>query len=103
MRRRLLYLVPVVIFGVIAGNFLWGALSALAIGLLLWPLLRRPAETVPRQTYDLGVYRDQLAEVAREAAEGRLGTEQAAAARAEIERRLLAAADAPGDPANPRL
>ncbi len=27
MRRRLLYLVPVVIFGVIAGNFLWGLIS----------------------------------------------------------------------------
>ncbi len=36
-----------------------GALSALAIGLLLWPLLRRPAETAPHQAYDLGVYRDQ--------------------------------------------
>ena len=79
-----------------------GALSALAIGLLLWPLLRRPAEVAPRQAYDLGVYRDQLAEIAREAAEGRLGAEQAAAARAEIERRLLAVADAPSDPAQPR-
>ncbi len=27
MRRRLLYLVPAVIFGVIAGNFLWGLMS----------------------------------------------------------------------------
>ena len=27
MRRRLLYLVPVVIFGVIAGNLLWGLIS----------------------------------------------------------------------------
>ncbi len=83
-----------------------GALSALAIGLLLWPLLRRPAEAAPRQAYDLGVYRDQLAEVAREAAEGSLGAEQAAAARAEIERRLLAAAetgaDAPSGPESPR-
>ena len=83
-----------------------GALSALAIGLLLWPLLRRPAETAPRQAYDLGVYRDQLAEVAREAAEGSLGAEPAAAARAEIERRLLATAetraDAPSGPEGPR-
>ncbi len=87
-----------------------GALSALAIGLLLWPLLRRPAEVAPRQAYDRGVYRDQLAEIAREAAEGSLGAEPAAAARAEIERRLLAtagtgaetAADAPSGPAEPR-
>ena len=83
-----------------------GALSALAFGLLLWPLLRRPAETAPRQAYDLGVYRDQLAAVAREAAEGSLGAEPAAAARAEIERRLLATAetgaDAPSGPEGPR-
>ena len=83
-----------------------GALSALAIGLLLWPLLRRPAETAPRRAYDLGVYRDQLAEVAREAAEGSLGAEPAAAARVEIERRLLATAetgaDAPSGPEGPR-
>ncbi len=87
-----------------------GALSALAIGLLLWPLLRRPAETAPRQAYDRGVYRDQLAEIAREAAEGSLGAEPAAAARAEIERRLLAtagtgaetAADGSSGPVRPR-
>jgi cytochrome c-type biogenesis protein CcmH len=70
-----------------------GGLSALAIALLLWPLLRRPAAAAPRQAYDLNVYRDQLAEVEREAAEGNLGVEQAAAARAEIEHRLLAAAE----------
>lgn len=86
-----------------------GALSALALVLLLWPLLRRPAGAAPRQAYDLNVYRDQLAEVEREAAEGNLGAEQAAAARAEIEHRLLATAEvgaetavpAPGDPENP--
>jgi len=82
-----------------------GGLSALAIALLLWPLLRRPAAAAPRQAYDLNVYRDQLAEVEREAAEGNLGAEQAAAARAEIEHRLLATAetvvpvpDGPGKP-----
>lgn len=76
------------------------ALSALAVVVLLWPLLRRRTEVAPRQAYDLGVYRDQLAEVAREAAEGTLGPEQAAAARAEIERRLLAAAET-GDDGTP--
>ena len=83
-----------------------GALSALAIGLLLWPLLRRPGEVAPRQAYDLNVYRDQLAEIAREAAEGSLGAEQATAARAEIERLMLATAEtgasAPNGPAEPR-
>jgi cytochrome c-type biogenesis protein CcmH len=70
--------------------------------LLVWPLLRRPAAAAPRQAYDLDVYRDQLAEIAREAAEGNLGADQAAAARAEIERRLLSAADAPSGPGKPR-
>ena len=70
-----------------------GGLSALAIALLLWPLLRRPAGAAPRQVYDRNVYRDQLAEVEREAAEGNLGAEQADAARAEIEHRLLATAE----------
>ncbi len=91
-----------------------GALSAFAVGLLLWPLLRRPAAIAPRQAYDLNVYQDQLAEIAREAAEGRIDAEQAAAARAEIERRLLATAESgaetgaesgakePGGPAEPR-
>ncbi len=82
-----------------------GGLSALAIALLLWPLLRRPAAAAPRQAYDLNVYRDQLAEVEREAAEGNLGAEQAAAARAEIEHRLLATAEtavpAPDGPGKP--
>ncbi len=80
-----------------------GALTALAIGLLLWPLLRRPAAVAPRQAYDLRVYQDQLAEIAREAAEGSLDAEQAVAARAEIDRRLLATAEAPGGSAEPRV
>ena len=75
-----------------------GVLSALAIGLLLWPLLRRPTEAAPRQAYDRNVYRDQLADIAREAT------------RAEIERRLLATveagaetgAEAPSGPESPR-
>ena len=71
-----------------------GALTALAIALLLLPLLRRPGESAPRAAYDLSVYRDQLAEIEREAARGELGAEQAAAARSEVERRLLTAADA---------
>ena len=78
-----------------------GALSALAIGMLLWPLLRRPADAAPRQAYDINVYRDQLAELDREAAEGSIGAEQAAAARAEIERRLLASAEPGAEPGSP--
>ncbi len=77
------------IFWVIAGG-----LCALAVGLLVLPLLRRPGESAPSAAYGREVYRDQLAEIAREAERGELGTAQAEAARAEIERRLLAAAEA---------
>ncbi len=77
------------IFWVIAGG-----LCALAVGLLVLPLLRRPGESAPSAAYGLDVYRDQLAEIAREAERGELGAAQAEAARAEIERRLLAAAEA---------
>ncbi len=76
------------IFWVIAGG-----LCALAVGLLVLPLLRRPGESAPRAAYDLTVYKDQLAEIAREAERGEIGTAQAEAARTEIERRLLAAAE----------
>lgn len=77
------------IFWVIAGG-----LCALAVGLLVLPLLRRPGASAPRAAYGLNVYKDQLAEIAREAERGELGTAQAEAARAEIERRLLGAAEA---------
>ena len=43
-----------------------GGLCALAVGLLVLPLLRRPGESAPRAAYDLNVYKDQLAEIARE-------------------------------------
>jgi len=70
-----------------------GLLTALAVGLLLLPLLRRAGTTLPRQAYDLTVYRDQLAEVERDVERGVLTPDQAAAARTEIERRLLGAAE----------
>ncbi len=70
------------------------ALSALAVGPLLLPLLRGPRGNRPRAAQGLDVYRDQLAEIERELERGELGAEQAGAARGEIERRLLAAAEA---------
>ena len=60
---------------------------------LLWPLLRRDARpAATTQSYDIAVYRDQLAELEREAGRGLIGSAETAAARLEIERRLLAAA-----------
>jgi len=76
-----------------------GALTALVVAGLLVPLLRRPHVGADRGAYDLAIYRDQLAEIDRDLARGEIGAEQAATARTEVERRLLAIA--PGDPSAP--
>jgi cytochrome c-type biogenesis protein CcmH len=74
------------IFWVLAAGF-----AVLAVSLLLPPLLRRQEAIAPRADYDLTVYRDQLAEIDRDLDRGVLNPDQAETARAEIERRLLAA------------
>ncbi len=70
------------------------ALAAAATALVLRPLLRRHDDTASSADYDLQVYKDQLAEVARELERGQLSPGEARAAQAEIERRLLRAAEA---------
>ncbi len=70
-------------------------ITALAIAALLLPLLRRRVVAPRRLDHDLAIYRDQLAEVERERAAGLLTAQEATAARSEIERRILTAADAP--------
>lgn len=83
-----------------AGWLFWlaaGLLTALAVLALLRPLLKpRPATPVERTPYDIAVYRDQLAEIERDLARGVITAEAAAAARLEIERRILAAAEPAG-------
>ena len=69
-------------------------LTALVVGFLVLPLLRPRRPATPRGEYDLAIYRDQLAEVERDAERGLLGGEQAASARTEIQRRILAVAAA---------
>jgi cytochrome c-type biogenesis protein CcmH len=74
---------------------LWVALAmmtAAAMAAVAWPLLRK-APTL-RSGSDLAVYRDQLDEVRRDQAAGRIGDREAEAAEVEVSRRLLAAADA---------
>jgi len=71
-----------------------GAMTVIVIAALLAPLLRRPPAAAARGDYDLAVYRDQLAEVERDLTRGVLTEDQAAAARLEIERRMLNAAEA---------
>ncbi len=71
--------------------FVFALMTAAAIFAVLWPLGRRSAA---EGGSDLEVYRDQLEEIARDRAEGRIGAAEADAARIEVSRRLIAAADA---------
>ncbi|MCD2177502.1 c-type cytochrome biogenesis protein CcmI [Rhizobium sp. C1] len=68
-------------------------LTALLAVALLAPLLRRPATAGGEHSHDVEVYRDQMAEVDRDAAAGLISSEEADYARAEIGRRLLSSAD----------
>lgn len=75
---------------------LWIAV-ALLLGLtllvLVGTLLRARPAAPSRRDYDMAIYRDQLGEVERDVERGVLAADQAEAARLEIKRRMLAAAD----------
>jgi len=74
---------------------LWFALALMtgaAMAAIAWPLTRKA--TTMRSGSDLAVYRDQLDEIKRDHAAGRIGDSEAEAAQVEVSRRLLAAADA---------
>jgi cytochrome c-type biogenesis protein CcmH len=68
-----------------------GLMTLAAVGHVVAPLLRRTGRAASRRDYDLRVYRAQLSELAREQERGLLGEREAAAARLEVERRMLAA------------
>jgi len=74
-------------------EFLLALLTTATVAALLVPLLRRQLTGRDRLASDVAVYRDQLAEVERERGQGALSPAEADAARTEIERRLLAAAE----------
>jgi cytochrome c-type biogenesis protein CcmH len=70
-------------------------LTGVTLGLLLLPLIRKPRSAADaRAEFDLRVYRDQLAEVDRDAQRGLLRGDEAAAARVEVQRRMLSTAAA---------
>lgn len=69
-------------------------LTAAVAAVLMYPLMRKTEVTDSRRDGEVAVYRDQLAELERERQAGLIGDTQAEYARAEIGRRLLAAADA---------
>ena len=72
--------------------FLFALMTAAAIFAVLWPLGRGARER--RAGGDIAVYRDQIDEIARDRASGLIGEAEAEAARVEVSRRLIAAADA---------
>jgi cytochrome c-type biogenesis protein CcmH len=72
--------------------FLFAAMTALAVFAVLWPLSRSRGPAASGS--DVAVYRDQLQEVERDRAAGLIPDDEAQAARVEVSRRLLAAADA---------
>lgn len=90
---------------------LWFALAlmtAAAIFVVLWPLGR--AGSASASGTEVEVYQDQIREIARDRAAGLIGNAEAEAARIEVSRRLLAAADAaagaqsaPGSPRRRRV
>lgn len=69
----------------------FAALAALTLVILLVPFLRSTPTALARAEYDLTVYRDQLQEIELELERGTLSTDQADAARTEIQRRILGA------------
>src|SRR5215470_8108232 len=69
-------------------------MTAAAVFTVLWPLGR--AAPLPESGGDVAVYKDQLAEIERDRAAGRIADREAEAARLEVSRRLLAAADQAG-------
>ncbi len=69
------------------------AMTAAAVFAVLWPLSRNTGSTRSGGS-DVAVYRDQIDEIERDLAAGLIGSTEAEAARVEISRRLLAAADA---------
>lgn len=73
-------------------------------GLVLWLLLRplrAGASSVPQDVgeSEIAIYRDQLAEIARDLDRGTIGEAEAEAARVEVSRRLIAAGEAQAEAA----
>ncbi|MEN3975655.1 c-type cytochrome biogenesis protein CcmI [Emcibacter sp. SYSU 3D8] len=72
---------------------LFALLAALAAAVLALPVLQRRGASVGRAGHDVAIYRAQLAELSAERDAGAIGPAEAEAARIEVERRLLRAAD----------
>ena len=76
------------------------AVTLVVVATVVLPLMKGARAAPERAAFDRAVYRDQLKELERDRARGLIDGDEAAAARLEIERRLLAA-DAPAAAALP--
>lgn len=65
--------------------------TLIVLALVLGPLLKPARAPAMREAFDRAVYRDQLKELEREVARGAVAESEAATARLELQRRLLAA------------
>jgi cytochrome c-type biogenesis protein CcmH len=82
---------------------LWIVFALMCVAAVLavvWPLARKPRAHLAGS--DIVVYRDQLEEIGRDRGAGLIGEAEAEAARIEVSRRLLAAADAQAPPLAPQ-
>jgi cytochrome c-type biogenesis protein CcmH len=77
----------------------FAVMTAVVVAALLFPAIRegRAQARADRNAYDRAVFRDQLAELERDALRGMIGPAEAEAARNEISRRLIAVAEAEPD------
>jgi cytochrome c-type biogenesis protein CcmH len=67
-----------------------GAMTLLALAIVVWPWMRRtPSAGMDRRTFNIQVYREQLAELETDMAENRIDKEQYQRARDDLERGIL--------------
>ncbi len=76
-----------------------GAILFIVVLALLWPLLRKRVHDATAAEQDIAVYKDQLGQIDADLGAGLMAEADAADARAEVSRRLLAAADRQDEPA----
>jgi cytochrome c-type biogenesis protein CcmH len=79
--------------------FLLASVTLIVLAMVLGPLLKPAKAPTERAAFDRAVYRDQLSELEREVARGVIEPREAASARLELQRRVLATdiAAAPND------
>jgi cytochrome c-type biogenesis protein CcmH len=79
--------------------FLLAGVTLVVLAMVLGPLLKPAKAPTERAAFDRAVYRDQLSELEREVARGVIEPREAASARLELQRRVLATdiASAPND------